>query len=136
MTHHELRYLLQKMFPDSVYGQDYFTGHYLDKAGNGAEQVGEAFILKWNLPAPQPSEAQLQAWWGGHQKEVLATMKADHMRWQRSTKLAEADILVEKAKDRGDAESEQKARTYRQALRDVTLQPGFPDTFDWPEIPT
>lgn len=136
MTHHELRYLLQKMYPDAVYGVDFFTGHFLDKDGDDGKQVGEPFILKWKLPTAQPTEGQIHTWWSVYQNEVQLTMQADHMRYLRKQLLADADILVEKAIDQGNTEAEQKARAYRQALRDVTKQPEFPTSFTWPEIPT
>jgi hypothetical protein len=51
----------------------------------------------------------------------------------RSSLLAEADILIFKAEDLGQDTT--ALRTYRQALRDVTLQEGFPLNVTFPTIP-
>lgn len=136
MTHHELRYLLHKFYPDAVYGQDFMVGRFLDKDSADANQVGEPFIHKWNLPVSKPTDGQIQNWWSVYAGEIQATMQADYVRYQRKELLANADILVEKALDTGNAEAEQKARQYRQALRDVTKQAGFPHEVTWPEIPS
>lgn len=34
-----------------------------------------------------------------------------------------------------DAATREAYRTYRQALRDITEQPGFPETIEWPQLP-
>jgi hypothetical protein len=57
--------------------------------------------------------------------------KADEVRLERNTKLSAtdwtqvADALVDKA----------VWATYRQALRDITTQDGFPWTVTWPDAP-
>jgi hypothetical protein len=45
-----------------------------------------------------------------------------------------ADIAVNKAEDLQDEEAIAKARTYRQALRDVPEQEGFPTDIIWPVL--
>lgn len=61
---------------------------------------------------------------------------AEQVRNERDSLLAEADTLVYKAQDSGDAEAEALARAYRQALRDVPEQEGFPYEVVWPTKPT
>ncbi|AOJ11855.1 hypothetical protein WS71_20350 [Burkholderia mayonis] len=61
-------------------------------------------------------------------------MKADRAaRDRRETMLKEADMLVERAADAGL--DQMPFRRYRQALRDITAQPGFPFDVEWPEAP-
>lgn len=55
-------------------------------------------------------------------------------RAERNRLLADADILINKAFDSGADLTALKE--YRQALRDVPQQAGFPDNIDWPVIPS
>ncbi len=49
--------------------------------------------------------------------------------------MLEADQLINKARDAGDAGLEAAASRYRQALRDLTAQEGFPFEVVWPRAP-
>jgi hypothetical protein len=62
----------------------------------------------------------------------LLQQKWDKIRQQRAPLLREADWLVSRAEDQGVGVDE--ARTYRQALRDVTKQPD-PENVIWPTKP-
>lgn len=55
-------------------------------------------------------------------------------RAQRDYLLTTSDWVVLRAYERGEAVPEAWA-AYRQALRDVTAQEGFPDSVNWPEAP-
>ena len=68
--------------------------------------------------------------------EEIATMNAEHnsmkpmmARAERDTLLSESDVhaLADRITD--------EWRTYRQALRDVPSQAGFPDNITWPTKP-
>lgn len=54
-------------------------------------------------------------------------------RMERDIKLREADIAIFKAEDNGEPTA--TLRAYRQALRDVPQQGGFPDNVSWPSKP-
>lgn len=59
------------------------------------------------------------------------TRKAAEVRAERNTKLAATDWT-----QITDATADKAAwATYRQALRDVTTQAGFPQTITWPDAP-
>ena len=64
----------------------------------------------------------------------LAEQKAQSVRAQRDRLLSQTDYLVS-----GDypisAADLAAVKTYRQALRDVPAQEGFPDSVAWPELP-
>jgi hypothetical protein len=60
--------------------------------------------------------------------------QAKSVRAQRDTKLAECDWRVIKALESGTPQDFDWA-AYRQALRDITTQAGFPWTIDWPVAP-
>ena len=53
---------------------------------------------------------------------------------QRDRLLAESDWVTIRATDTGDPVPTEW-QTYRQALRDITEQTGFPENIDWPEKP-
>ena len=52
----------------------------------------------------------------------------------RNDLLVNADYEVNKASDTGDQIAIGNARAYRQALRDVPEQEGFPYQIDWPRL--
>ena len=58
------------------------------------------------------------------------SMKPTMVRQERNILLSESDVhaLADRITD--------EWRTYRQALRDVPLQAGFPDNITWPVKPT
>lgn len=60
--------------------------------------------------------------------------QAKSVRTQRDAKLAESDWRVTKALESNLPQDFEWA-AYRQALRDITSQPGFPWTIDWPVNP-
>jgi hypothetical protein len=87
---------------------------------DGVEQTGGKWYTKWSV-MDMDQEA----------KDALDTTQALAVRKQRDEKLAECDwTQVE------DAPVDKAAwATYRQALRDVTAQEGFPWTITWPDAP-
>ena len=60
---------------------------------------------------------------------------ADRIRIERDEKLEETDFFVmpDYPSDPKDLE---EVKTYRQALRDITKQSGFPKEVTWPELPS
>ena len=65
---------------------------------------------------------------------VDALRRADGMRADRNRRLAESDWATKP--DVPMAEATRAAwLAYRQALRDVTAQAGFPDAIQWPDAP-
>jgi len=67
-------------------------------------------------------------------KAMKDTEQAKSVRASRDTLLAECDWVAIKAFETGTPVSAQWA-TYRQALRDITTQAGFPWTVEWPVQP-
>lgn len=64
----------------------------------------------------------------------LDDVAAKAVRAERDGKLAATDWIVIKAQETGVAIAPEWA-VYRQALRDVTAQAGFPHTVEWPAQP-
>ena len=59
---------------------------------------------------------------------------AAEIRAERNRLLDKADIEVNKAIDQGNTGAEAEARAYRQALRDIPEQSGFPYDVSWPRL--
>ena len=86
------------------------------RAVNGPEDVGADEEFSEEQPAP------------------IGPLPAATIRAQRAPLLAVADIAIFKAEDNGqDATA---WRRYRQALRDIPAQAGFPASVSWPKAPT
>lgn len=67
-------------------------------------------------------------------RKKSSSIKAEEIRKQRDALMAGADIAVNQAADQGNTKAEARARAYRQSLRDITKQPGFPFEVNWPEL--
>lgn len=79
------------------------------------------------------SEAERPAKIAEHDAILLAEKK-DAKRAERDAALLETDWVAIKAFETGVAVDEAMA-TYRQALRDIPQQEGFPDSINWPIRP-
>jgi len=55
---------------------------------------------------------------------------SQYQRWNRQQRLEETDVYA-----LGDRSISDEMRAYRQALRDITEQEGFPDNVVWPTKP-
>jgi hypothetical protein len=87
---------------------------------DGVEQIDGKWYTKYSV-ADMDQEA----------KDALDTTQAEAMRKQRTDKLKDSDWTQV-----ADAPVDKAAwATYRQALRDITAQAGFPWTVDWPAQP-
>jgi len=84
---------------------------------------GSAWIQQWQiLPIPQ------------EQIDARNHQQAAAIRAERNVRLAATDWWVIKALEAGQMLDASQA-AYRQALRDITSQPGFPWDIIWPEMP-
>jgi hypothetical protein len=87
---------------------------------DGVEQTGGKWYTKYSV-ADMDQEA----------KDALDTTQAGAMRKQRNEKLSDSDWTQV-----ADAPVDKQAwATYRQALRDITAQEGFPWNITWPVEP-
>ena len=67
-------------------------------------------------------------------KEEERQALAAEVRAERNRLLDKADIEVNKAIDQGNTGAEAESRAYRQALRDIPEQSGFPYDVSWPRL--
>lgn len=128
----QLIFCLQKIYPGTRQGVDYWVAHPVDVA---LQQSAPAFIVEWKLDKPQPGDEQIDAQWTAHGAEFVALAADTDARAKRAALLTSADYLVETALDTGNGALESAARKYRQALRDVTESAGWPESIVWPDPP-
>jgi hypothetical protein len=134
LTADQLAYLLSREYPELVKCVDYWVGHPVD--GKTLEQKAPAFIVKWyRRDIPVPLSSDIQRMWDRYGDDCERELSANAARRKRNAFLTDADRLVERAIDTANASDEKAARTYRQALRDVPAQRGFPLEIEWPEYP-
>lgn len=65
---------------------------------------------------------------------LMRDMEKQRMRVERNSRLTRSDWVVVASLDTGVPVSD-AWKAYRQALRDVPAQSGFPETIDWPVPP-
>jgi len=68
------------------------------------------------------------------EQEKAKEISQTHVRKKRGRLLTESDWVTIRATDTGTPVPTEW-QTYRQALRDITEQTGFPENIDWPEKP-
>ena len=114
------------------------TSPYEFSYRNGVEQIDGKWYTKYSVGpvfTDRPAEGDQPAMTAAEQMAAYKAQKdaeqAKNVRDQRNTKLAECDWT-----QLADAPVDQAAwSTYRQALRDITLQSGFPWEIQWPVAP-
>ncbi|WP_321851241.1 phage tail assembly chaperone [Burkholderia diffusa] len=127
-------FILAKKFPNLVRCRDYWVAHPVHE--QTYEQTKTAWVPIWTpTDIPQPTPADLLAWWPEFEAEYTFIEASQDVRRRRDTLLAEVDPLVERAADAGDANREAALRRYRAALRDLPQQTDFPFDVVWPQLP-
>ena len=98
---------------------------------DGIEMVNSQWFEKWKVEqmfddTPYATRQEQEA-------EYLAQLDAnvaESVRRERDEKLKETDWLA-----LSDVIMSEEVKTYRQALRDITEQDGFPNSLNWPTKP-
>ena len=128
--------LLNEFGADVVFEGAQATGGtvYQYSQASGVEQINGKWYTKYVL-GPIFTDGETTA---AEQQAAYQAAKdvdqAKSVRATRDSKLAESDWRVIKAAETSTTLNSAWA-TYRQALRDVTIQSGFPWTITWPESP-
>lgn len=133
LTHDQVIYCIRKIYPELIHGRDFWVAQEVE--ANTNKQLAEARIMMWTAKLTQPSQADITAQWKSNKAEYLAQEMAQEARAQREVLLNEADTLVYKAMDSNDDALRMALSVYRQQLRDVPQQAGFPQDICWPVIP-
>ena len=89
---------------------------------------------------PAPADDELRTWaWDAQTRRWIASPTelavADAARAERDERLLACDWVTVRAIELGE-ETPADWLAYRQALRDVPEQPGFPHAIEWPAAPT
>ena len=134
--------LLNDLGGDVVFEGPQATGgdRYQYSQADGVEQINGKWFTKYVLgPVFSDTEAEDGTVTTAAQNEAAYKAgkdaeQATAIRKQRDEKLAESDWRMIKAWETQTAVSTEWA-TYRQALRDVTTQTGFPWEVTWPTQP-
>jgi len=93
------------------------TSPYEYAVRDGIERIGKKWYTKYSLRY--------------HDKDVIDTQYADGIREKRNELIKESDWRAV-----SDRMLEPEWREYRQALRDITSQDGFPHDVKWPIVPS
>jgi hypothetical protein len=132
--------ILDSLGADVVFEGPQATGGtvYQFSQADGVEQIEGKWYTKYVLgpiftdrPATETEPAKTAAEQEAEYKAMKDAEQAKAVRQQRTEKLKDSDWTQV-----ADAPVDQAAwATYRQALRDVTTQAGFPWEVQWPEMP-
>jgi hypothetical protein len=135
--------VLEALGADVVFEGPQATGGtvYQYSQASGVEQIDGKWYTKHILgpvftdtAATETEPAKTAAENEAAYKAIKDIDQAKSVRTTRDTKLAECDWRVIKAAETATTLDAAWA-TYRQALRDVTAQSGFPWTITWPDAP-
>lgn len=107
-----MKFELDKYY-DGAYPSEAVT--WADANGAHVELIGSGYILKKNH---EPTIDEL----------------ASQVRAERDRRIAETDYYMMPDYP-ADPETLEDVKNYRKALRDITLQSGFPRDFKWPVVP-
>ncbi|WP_043285646.1 tail fiber assembly protein [Paraburkholderia oxyphila] len=133
LTHDEMIEALQRLYPGTQHGKDYTVGMML--CPDRGHQTTSALIVKWNLPDPEPTPEALHAQVKPHAATARTAVKARYARAERDHLLKESDGHATRAMEEGDTAKQRNVTAYRQNLRDLPLQIGFPHNIVWPKAP-
>ncbi|WP_321944269.1 tail fiber assembly protein [Burkholderia cenocepacia] len=125
VTLDELLFAIQQEYPDLVGGRDYLLARALNPDGTAKEH---ARVDKWPEAIDKPDADWIQAHVAVHRK----AFEESPVRYQRDQLLAQTDWT-----QGADVPAATAARfaEYRQALRDLPEQAGFPHSVEWPAFP-
>ena len=132
--------VLEALGADVVFEGPQATGGtvYQYSQASGVEQIDGKWYTKYILgpvftdrPATDTEPAQTAAEQEAAYKAMKDTEQAKSVREDRTKRLSDSDWT-----QIADSTADKAAwATYRQALRDVTAQAGFPQTITWPDAP-
>lgn len=129
----ELDFYIQQAFGGKVPRSQYFTAALY--TSDKTTQIKDAEILNWtDENYDWPTEANIAVWKDKYGPSYLEHKSTSAVRVKRDLLLKEADVLVYKAMDSDDDNKVKAAKVYRQSLRDVPQQEGFPSAVIWPDF--
>jgi Phage tail assembly chaperone protein len=131
-SHDLMMEVLADMYPQLKPGKDYLAGHMIDPTDESGH--GAPFLMYWrSTDVEKPDEDAVAAEFRANE----ATYRARFARRLRDASLLWSDAKVAAPVDAPAtfSRSADVWKAYRQALRDVPQQAGFPMDIDWPALP-
>lgn len=134
----QLTWILYEMhkdkYPDPlVFLDKILIGQDLD--AETYEPVAPAKIHKWELGATKrPSVSSINKYWQDNKDRYEVEQLASSIKIKRNELLAETDFLMNPDYPMS-ATKRKQFKEYRQALRDITKQDGYPNSVVWPTKP-
>lgn len=105
--------------------------YYKDKSGEVFAFESDEEMQQWRPGLTRMTEGEVDA----HlHPEPTEEQLAGQVRAERDSKLSATDLPALRFLE-SDGTVPAEWKIYRQALRDVPEQPGFPHDIDWPEAP-
>ena len=125
--------VLEELYPDLKHGRDYIVAHSVDPKDYTVHS--DPYFMRWNVEGQTMPDAA----------EIKAAFFANEAKYRAAFARKFRNACLDGTDGKGnvtDAPAGSKAasmtdqwRAYRQALRDVPQQPGFPMVIDWPISP-
>ncbi|KVP62182.1 phage tail assembly chaperone [Burkholderia ubonensis] len=130
-THDLMIATIKAHYPGLEHGRDFMVAHRIHP-GTG-KQDGDPFILAWYSEVDRPTDKQIHALFRANE----TTYRAARIRECRDVALWDSDGRADAPSDAPESEKATRLKwaAYRQALREITEQPGFPFDVKWPEPP-
>ncbi|MFM0647234.1 phage tail assembly chaperone [Paraburkholderia bryophila] len=124
--------IIREKYPVLEHGRDFFVGHPIDE--RSGKQCGEPFIAVWRSTEIAQPDADLLRQEFSANEGTYRTLLA---RTYRDRLLRASDARVNVPPDAPESFRANAAawEQYRQALRELTGQPGFPFDIQWPVAP-
>lgn len=134
LTHDELHEALELLYPGTQRGRDYWAAMMV--IPDSPEPASTAFIAKWAVAGvPEPTLADLMKAVQPHVSAAKEKSLASNLRKQRDALLDQSDVLVLRAMESENTARIGATKAYRQSLRDLPQQTGFPRNCVWPVLP-
>lgn len=133
LTHDQVIFCIRKIYPGLIHGRDFWVAQEME--ANTNKQLAAAKIMMWTAKEAQPSQDDISDQWENFKADYLTEELGQVARAQRGLLLSQADTLIYKAIDNNDDVRRIALSAYRQQLRDVPQQEGFPQNINWPTPP-
>ena len=130
--HDLMALVISDLYPGLVHGRDFMVAHPVDPETGGPG--GDPFLVSWKpATTPKPTDDYIKSKFEADERRYRTLF----VRAFRDECLAWSDAKVTTP---ADAPATMKTsadvwRAYRQALRDIPAQLGFPFDIEWPDLP-
>ncbi|WP_186247385.1 phage tail assembly chaperone [Burkholderia gladioli] len=130
-SHNHMIATIKELYPGALHGVDFLVGQSLDPSTG--ELTGLPWIAAWRRPEPQPDDELIHEKFAANEEKFRAVV----IREQRDACLRDSDHRTTIPPDAPASARDKAAHwaEYRQKLRDVTDQAGFPLSVEWPKPP-